>query len=127
MAALFVAVKDSDYFNRTYGVALDTRESNSITPESRGTHSEWNESCHNKSCPGRCGPSTDATRRDKCDSDLLCWIPLAACRIDKGTPIKILSPVDTEGSALVVLPDAPVTDRNFHILGKARGLQPVSR
>ncbi len=54
--------------------------------------------------------------------------PPTVAAIDKGTPVKIIHPVNTEGSGLVVDVNAPVSDwKSFVTWAQRSGQQRVNR
>ncbi|MDG6250300.1 ABC transporter substrate-binding protein [Methanocalculus sp.] len=114
-APLFVAVKEWQYFNDEYGIALKPRSDvpgkvevadlivNGVTvAEVRLVLGEGG-------APLMTLMSTDAIQMAYAGT------PPAINAIDKGTPIKILFPTQTEGSGFVVAASAPVTDWNSFI------------
>ena len=115
-AALFVAVKDSDYFNKTYGIALVPQDPTAARPNLVDLIVNGTKVATINLVPGDAGPQLMQLAATNAIQTSYVGVPPAIAAIDKGTPIKILSPVDTEGSALVVVADAPVTDWNSFIV-----------
>ena len=114
-AALFVAVKDSAYFNTTYGLALVPEDPTAARPNVVDLVVNGTKVATINLVPGDAGPQLMQLAATNAIQTSYVGVPPAIAAIDKGTAIKILSPVDTEGSALVVLPDAPVTDWNSFV------------
>jgi ABC-type nitrate/sulfonate/bicarbonate transport system substrate-binding protein len=107
-APLFVAVKEWQYFNDTYGVALKP------VSESAGRVQAAELLVHGKKVAditfvqGEGGAQLMTLMASNALDFAVAGTPPTISAIDKGTPIKILFPVHTEGSGLVVTSRAPV-------------------
>jgi ABC-type nitrate/sulfonate/bicarbonate transport system substrate-binding protein len=109
-ASLFVAVKKWQYFNDTYGIALKPQNPSATRPELVDLLVQGKKVATLKLIPGDAGPqlmqlaSTDAIKFAYVGN------PPTISAIDKGTPVKILMALNTEGSGVVVVTDSPATD-----------------
>lgn len=109
-AALHIALKKWQYFNDTYGVALKPQDLTQTRPEMADLIVNGVTVATIKLVGGDAGPqvmqmaSTDIVQMG------YVGVPPTVSAIDKGTPVKIIHPVNTEGSGLVVSSDAPVSD-----------------
>jgi NitT/TauT family transport system substrate-binding protein len=109
-AALHIALKKWQYFNDTYGVTLKPRDLTQTRPEVADLIVNGVPVAEIKLVGGDAGPqvmqmaSTDVVQMG------YVGVPPTVAAIDKGTPVKIIHPVNTEGSGLVVDVNAPVTD-----------------
>ncbi len=109
-AALHIALKKWQYFNDTYGVTLKPRDLTQTRPEVADLIVNGVTVAEIKLVGGDAGPqimqmaSTDVVQMG------YVGVPPTVAAIDKGTPVKIIHPVNTEGSGLVVDVNAPVTD-----------------
>ncbi|MCQ1538900.1 hypothetical protein FTO68_07890 [Methanocalculus taiwanensis] len=109
-APLFVAVKEWRYFNDEFGIALKPRADVPGKVEVADLIVNGVTVAEVKLVLGEGGAplmtlmSTDAIQMAYAGT------PPAITAIDKGTPIKILFPTQTEGSGFVVAASAPVTD-----------------
>jgi len=109
-AALHIALKKWQYFNDTYGVALKPHDLTQTRPDTADLIVNGVTVATFKLIGGDAGPqvmqmaSTDIVQMG------YVGVPPTMSAIDKGTPIKIINPINTEGSGLVVSPDAPVSD-----------------
>jgi ABC-type nitrate/sulfonate/bicarbonate transport system substrate-binding protein len=109
-AALHIALKKWQYFNDTYGVTLKPRDLTQTRPEIADLIVNGVTIAEIKLVGGDAGPqvmqlaSTDVVQMG------YVGVPPTVAAIDKGTPVKIIHPVNTEGSGLVVDVNAPVSD-----------------
>jgi ABC-type nitrate/sulfonate/bicarbonate transport system substrate-binding protein len=109
-AALFVAVKNWQHFNDTYGVALKPKDPSQTRPEFVELIVNNQKIADVRLIPGSAGPQlmqlagTDAVQMAYVGN------PPAIGAVDSGTPIKILMAVNTEGSGVVVTTDSPAND-----------------
>ncbi len=109
-AALFVAVKDWQYFNSTYGIALVPQDPTAAKPDIVDLVVNGKKVATLKLIPGDAGPQLMQLAATGTIQASYVGVPPAIAAIDQGTPIKILSPVDTEGSGLVVTASSPASD-----------------
>lgn len=114
-ASLIVAVKKYQYFNDTYGVALVPRDPTKSKPEICDLVVNGQKIAEVRLIGGDAGPqvaqlaATDAVQMGYIGT------PPELAAIDKGTGIKILHPLNTEGSGVVVSATAPASDWNSFI------------
>lgn len=106
-AALFVAIKDWEYFNQTYGIALKPRTMTGSRPDLADLIVNGKPVATFRLISADAGPQL--MQLAATDEIQFAYVgnPPAINAIDKGTPIKILMAVNTEGSGLVILPDSP--------------------
>jgi NitT/TauT family transport system substrate-binding protein len=109
-ASLFVAIKNWEYFNETYGIALKPKDPTQTRPENLELIINGKKIADVNLVSGSAGPAL--MQLAATDNIQVAWVgaPPAISAIDKGTPIKILQPVNTEGSGLVVAASAPASD-----------------
>jgi len=114
-ASLTVAVKKYQYFNDTYGVALVPRDSTQSRPEICDLVVNGQKVAEVKLIEGSAGPQV--AQLAATDTVQMGYIgtPPEIAGIDKGTPIKILHPLNTEGSGVVVSAGAPASDWNSFV------------
>jgi hypothetical protein len=114
-AALHIALKKWQYFNDTYGVTLKPRDLTQTRPEIADLIVNGVPVAEIKLVGGDAGPqvmqmaSTDVVQMG------YVGVPPTVAAIDKGTPVKIIHPVNTEGSGLVADVNAPVSDWNSFV------------
>jgi ABC-type nitrate/sulfonate/bicarbonate transport system substrate-binding protein len=109
-ASLIVAIKKYQYFNETYGVALVPRDPSKSKPDICDLVVNGQKIAEVKLIGGDAGPqvaqlaATDAVQMGYIGT------PPELAAIDKGTGIKILHPLNTEGSGVVVSASSPASD-----------------
>jgi NitT/TauT family transport system substrate-binding protein len=114
-AALHIALKKWQYFNDTYGVTLKPRDPTQNRPDVADLIVNGVPVAEVRLVGGDAGPqvmqmaSTDIVQMG------YVGVPPTVAAIDKGTPVKIIHPVNTEGSGLVVDVNAPVSDWNTFV------------
>ncbi|MDD1718329.1 MAG: ABC transporter substrate-binding protein, partial [Methanoregulaceae archaeon] len=114
-AALFVAVKQWQYFNDTYGIALRPQNPDQSRPDLADLIVNGQKVATFKLVAGDAGPQlmqlvgTDAVQFAYVGN------PPVTSAIDKGSPAKILCALNTEGSGVVVSNDSPATDWNSFV------------
>jgi ABC-type nitrate/sulfonate/bicarbonate transport system substrate-binding protein len=114
-AALHIALKKWQYFNETYGVTLKPRDTTQARPDVADLIVNGVPVAEIRLVGGDAGPqvmqmaSTDIVQMG------YVGVPPTVAAIDKGTPVKIIHPVNTEGSGLVVDVNAPVSDWNSFV------------
>ncbi|MDD1688938.1 MAG: ABC transporter substrate-binding protein [Methanoregula sp.] len=123
-AALHISLKKWQYFNDTYGVTLKPRDMNQARPDVADLIVNGVPVAEIKLVGGDAGPqvmqmaSTDIVQMG------YVGVPPTVAAIDKGTPVKIIHPVNTEGSGLVVDVNAPVSDwKSFVAWATARSAE----
>jgi NitT/TauT family transport system substrate-binding protein len=114
-AALHIALKKWQYFNDTYGVALKPRDPTMARPDMADLIVNGVTVAQVKLVGGDAGPQVMQMAATDIVQMGYVGVPPAIAAIDKGTPVKIINPVNTEGSGLVVDINAPVTDWNSFV------------
>ena len=109
-AALAIALKKWQYFNDTYGVALKPRDATQTRPDTADLIVNGVPVAEIKLVGGDAGPQVMQMAATNIVQMGYVGVPPTVAAIDKGTPVKIINPVNTEGSGLVVDVNAPVTD-----------------
>ena len=109
-AALSIALKKWQYFNDTYGVALKPRDATQTRPDTADLIVNGVPVAEIKLVGGDAGPQVMQMAATNVVQMGYVGVPPTIAAIDKGTPVKIINPVNTEGSGLVVDVNAPVTD-----------------
>lgn len=120
-SALFVAVKNSQYFSDTYGIALKPQDPAKARPDVADFIVNGKKIAEVKLVSAAAGPAlmqlaaTDAIQMSYVGA------PPAIAAIDRGTPIRITYPIDNLGTGIVVTRGAPVTDwQSFAAWAKQR-------
>jgi NitT/TauT family transport system substrate-binding protein len=122
-APLIVAVKKYQYFNDTYGVALVPRDPSKARPDMCDLVVNGQKIAEVNLVGGDAGPQVAQMAATDVVQMGYIGVPPTLAAIDKGTPIKILHPINTEGSGFVVAKDAPVSDwSTFTAWAKQRSL-----
>jgi len=109
-AALSIALKKWQYFNDTYGVALKPRDATQTRPDTADLIVNGVPVAEIKLVGGDAGPQVMQMASTNVVQMGYVGVPPTIAAIDKGTPVKVINPVNTEGSGLVVDVNAPVTD-----------------
>ncbi|TAJ44627.1 ABC transporter substrate-binding protein [Methanofollis fontis] len=109
-APLFVAIKEWEYFEKTYGIALKPASEGSGAVDNAELFVNGVKVANVKLVKGEGGSQLMTLAAQDTLQIALVGTPPAITAIDKGTPIKILHPLQTEGSGLVVSADAPADD-----------------
>jgi len=109
-AALSIALKKWQYFNDTYGVALKPRDATQTRPDTADLIVNGVPVAEIKLVGGDAGPQVMQMAATNVVQMGYVGVPPTIAAIDKGTPVKVINPVNTEGSGLVVDVNAPVTD-----------------
>ncbi len=109
-APLFVAVKEWEYFNDNYGIALKPRADVPGKVEVADLIVNDVVVAEVRLVLGEGGAPLMTLMAANAIQFAYAGTPPAISAIDKGTPIKILFPTQTEGSGFVVDSAAPVTD-----------------
>jgi ABC-type nitrate/sulfonate/bicarbonate transport system substrate-binding protein len=107
-APLFVAVKEWQYFNDTYGVALKPVSEKAGRVEAAELLVNGQKVADVTFVQGEGGAQLMTLMASNALDYAVAGTPPTISAIDKGTPIKILFPLHTEGSGLVVTSRAPV-------------------
>ncbi|HXW98997.1 MAG TPA: ABC transporter substrate-binding protein, partial [Methanomicrobiales archaeon] len=98
------------YFNSTYGVALVPQDPSLAKPDLVDLLVNGKKIATLRLVPGDAGPQLMQLAATGTIQASYVGVPPAIAAIDKGTPLHILSPVDTEGSGLVVAASSPASD-----------------
>jgi NitT/TauT family transport system substrate-binding protein len=109
-ASLFVAVKKWQYFNDTYGIALKPRDPKATRPDVVDLVVNGEKVAELKLVPADAGPQLMQLAATNAIQIAYVGNPPTISAIDKGTPVKILMALNTEGSGVVVSNDSPATD-----------------
>ena len=109
-ASLFVAVKKWQYFNDTYGIALRPQDPKATRPDVVDLVVNGKKVAELKLVPADAGPQLMQLAATNAIQIAYVGNPPTISSIDKGTPVKILMALNTEGSGVVVSNDSPATD-----------------
>jgi NitT/TauT family transport system substrate-binding protein len=120
-AALFVAVKNWQYFNDNYGIALKPVDRTTSKPEKAELIVNGQKIANVRLVPGDAGPQLMQLASTNAIQMAYVGNPPVIAAADKGTPIKIVLAINTEGSGVVVSKESPATDwKSFVDWAKAR-------
>jgi ABC-type nitrate/sulfonate/bicarbonate transport system substrate-binding protein len=108
-AALFVAVKNWQYFNDMYGIALKPRDLTASRPDVVDLIVNGKNVAELRLIPGPAGPSLMQLAATGQIQVAYVGNPPAISAIDAGTPVKIIMALNTEGSGIVVSNESPAT------------------
>ncbi|HZD42564.1 MAG TPA: ABC transporter substrate-binding protein, partial [Methanomicrobiales archaeon] len=114
-APMFVVAKDWQYFNDHYGVTLKPKDPSAVKPTEFDLIVNNQKVADVRAVEGQGGAGLMTAMAQDAIQFSYSGTPPAILAIDKGAPIKILSPIHTEGSALVVGTDAPANDWNSFV------------
>jgi ABC-type nitrate/sulfonate/bicarbonate transport system substrate-binding protein len=114
-APFFVAIKEWRYFNDTYGVALRPVSDTYGKVDAAELIVNGAKVADVQLVRGDSGAQLMTLMGSNSIDFAVAGTPPTITAIDKGTPIKILFPMHTEGSGLVVSSSAPVKDWNSFI------------
>ena len=118
-AAIMIAVKEWQYFNDTYGIAIKPRDLTAARPEIADLIVNGVPVAEIKLVAADAGPQLMQMEATEIIQMGYAGVPPAIASIDKGSPIQILMPINTEGSGLVAVINAPAKDWNsVHHLGE---------
>jgi NitT/TauT family transport system substrate-binding protein len=109
-ASLFVAVKNWQYFNDTYGIALKPRDPSMTRPDLVDLIVNGQTVATFKLVAGDAGPQLMQLASTNTVQFAYAGNPPTMSAIDKGTPVKILMALNNEGSGLVVSTNSPAND-----------------
>ena len=120
-SALFVAVKDWQYFNDTYGIALKPEDLTKAKPDVADFIVNGQKVATVNLVPANAGPNLMQLAATNSIQMSYVGVPPAISAIDQGTPITIAYPIDNLGSGLVVANGAPAQDwQSFVTWAKVR-------
>jgi len=114
-AARFVAISKWQYFNDNYGIAIKPRDLTASRPDTADLIVNGKTIAELRLVSGDAGPQLMqlmATDNIQC---ALVGNPPAISAADKGTPVKIIMAINSEGSGVVVTEDSPATDWNTFV------------
>lgn len=109
-APVFVLIKEWEYFQDTYGIALKPRSDVPGKVDVADLIVNGETIGEVKLVRGEGGPQLMTLMASDAIQFADVGTPPSISAIDKGTPIKILHPIQTEGSGFVVAADAPAQD-----------------
>ena len=109
-AALFVAVKNWQYFNDTYGIALKPQDPSKTRPDMVDLIVNGEKVAEIALIPGDAGPQLMQLTATDAAQFAYVGNPPTIAAIDKGTPVKIVMALNLEGSGLVAAENAPASD-----------------
>jgi len=110
--AIMIAVKEWQYFNDTYGIALKPRDLTAARPDVADLIVNGVPVAEIHLVPADAGPQLMQVEATGSVVMGYAGVPPALASIDKGSPIHILMPINTEGSGLVSAINSPGTDWN---------------
>jgi ABC-type nitrate/sulfonate/bicarbonate transport system substrate-binding protein len=113
---LFVAVKDWQYFNKTYGIALKPQDEKAIRPEVVDFIINGEKIAEFKLISASDGPPLMTLMEENCIHMAYVGITPPIGAISLGAKIKILHPIQNEGSGLIVPTRSPANDWNSFVL-----------
>jgi NitT/TauT family transport system substrate-binding protein len=109
-APLAIALKNWQYFNDTYGVTLKPRDLTQTRPDTADLIVNGVPVAEIKLVGGDAGPQVMQMAATNVVQMGYVGVPPTMAAIDKGTPVKVINPINTEGSGIIVDASAPVTD-----------------
>ncbi len=109
-SALFVAVKNYQYFNDTYGITLEPQDPSKAKPDVADFMVNGIKVAEVKLVSASAGPALMQLAATNAIQMSYVGAPPAIAAIDQGIPIKITYPIDNLGSGLVVTKGAPAND-----------------
>ena len=120
-AALLVAIKKSQYMKDTYGIALVPRDATKSAPDICDLVVNGQTVAEVHLVAANAGPELMQLAATNSVQMTFAGVPPAMAAIDKGTPIKVLHPINNEGSGLVATAGSPAKDwPSFVAWAKAR-------
>ena len=120
-SALFVAVKDYQYFNDTYGIELKPQDPTKAKPDVADFIVNGQEIAVVHLVSASAGPALMQLAATNGIQMSYVGVPPAIAAIDQGIPIKITYPIDNLGTGLVVTNGAPAHDwQSFAAWAKKR-------
>lgn len=112
-APLFVAIKEWKHFNDTYGIALKPKTESEGKVEEAELIVNGQKIADVQLVKGESGAQLMTLMASNSLDYSVAGTPPTITAIDKGTPIRILFPLHTEGSGLVVTSDASVKENDW--------------
>lgn len=112
-APLFVAIKEWQYFNDTYGIALKPAAASAGKVDSAEIIVNGNKVADVQLVKGESGAQLMTLMGSNSIDYAIAGTPPTITAIDKGTPLRILFPLHTEGSGLVVTNRASLKENDW--------------
>lgn len=112
-APLFVAIKEWQYFNDNFGIALRPSEETEGKVENAELVVNGQKIADVQLVKGESGAQLMTLMASNAIDFAVAGTPPTITAIDKGTPIRILFPLHTEGSGLVVTKDAQLKENDW--------------
>ncbi|MEN6517641.1 MAG: ABC transporter substrate-binding protein [Methanospirillum sp.] len=109
-AALLIAIKKSQYMKDTYGIALVPRDATKSAPDVCDLVVNGQTVAEVHLTAANAGPELMQLAATNSVQMTFAGVPPAMAAIDKGTPIKVLHPINNEGSGIVATAGSPATD-----------------
>ncbi len=109
-AALLVAIKKSQYMKDTYGIALVPRDASKSAPDVCDLVVNGQTVAEVRLVAANAGPELMQLAATNSVQMTFAGVPPAIAAIDKGTPIKVLHPINNEGSGFVATAGSPAKD-----------------
>lgn len=123
-AALLVAIQKSRYMTDTYGIALVPRDLSKAAPDVCDLVVNGQTVAEVRLTAANAGPELMQLAATNNAQMTFAGVPPAMAAIDKGTPIKVLHPINNEGSGLVATAGSPAMDwTTFTAWAKARSAE----
>jgi NitT/TauT family transport system substrate-binding protein len=121
---LLVAIKKYQWMNDNYGVMLKPRDPSQSKPEVCDLVVNGETVAEVRLVSANAGPELMQMAATNNVQMGFAGVPPAIAAIDKGTPIKVLHPINTEGSGLVATAGSPAKDWNsFAAWAKTRATE----
>ncbi|MBP7119991.1 MAG: ABC transporter substrate-binding protein [Methanolinea sp.] len=112
-APLFVAIKEWQYYNDNFGIALRPSEETEGKVENAELVVNGQKIADVQLVKGESGAQLMTLMASNAIDFAVAGTPPTITAIDKGTPIRILFPLHTEGSGLVVTKDAQLKENDW--------------
>ena len=123
-AALLVGIKKAQYMRDTHGIALVPRDPSQSAPDVCDLVVNGQTVAEVRLIAASAGPELMQMAATSNVQMTFAGVPPAMAAIDRGIPIKVLHPINNEGSGLVVTAGSPANDwASFAGWAKARSAQ----
>jgi len=121
---LLVAIKKYQWMNDNYGIMLKPRDATQAKPEVCDLVVNGETVAEVRLISANAGPELMQMEATNNVQMGFAGVPPAIAAIDRGTPIKVLQPINTEGSGLVAVAGSPAHDwPSFAEWARARSSQ----
>ncbi len=107
---LLVAIKKHQWMNDNYGIMLKPRDPTQAKPEVCDLVVNGESVAEVRLISANAGPELMQMEATNNAQMGFAGVPPAIAAIDRGTPIKVLQPINTEGSGIVAVAGSPATD-----------------